>query len=264
MPVITHAGGVFARLHEARAGAPDLSALDPAAIPAGLLDAARAAWAWRAQTELRSAQVMARFVSEVLTAGDPLEVWTGAADAVVDEVRHVALCVAVVERLGGAAALPEPLAEELATAFLAAPMAQRALTTAISLHAVAETLSVALIEDLRGRCRHPAIRAVLDATVADEADHRAYGWAYVQASLARFDEGDLPHWRHVTRLALEPHEARIARVLADVPAERRQLESWPEPELADLGLLSPQREALLLRGALDELVLPRLRALSLV
>lgn len=255
-----HAGGAFAGLH---ARLPDLSSLDPSSLPAPLLAAAREAWAWRVQTELRSAQVMARFVTEVLGAGDPLEVYAGAADAVVDEVRHVALCVAVCEALGVPAPLPEPLTEELSADFLALPMPQRALTTALSLLAVGETLSVALIEDLRSRCRHPAIRSVLDATVADEGDHRAYGWAYVEASLARFDATDLPYWRQVAAFSVSPHLAIIAEGVATLSPEQRRLAAIPEPELADLGLLSRGREALVLARALDVEVLPRLRALGL-
>lgn len=241
----------------------DFSGLDVAEVPAELLSLARETWAWRVGTELRSAQVMARFVSEVLGAGDPLEVYAGAADAVMDEIRHAALCVATVEALGGVALSPDPLEEPLTAEFLALPMAQRALTTALTMLAVAETVSVALVEDLRERCGQPAIRAVLDATIADEADHRELGWAYVEASLGRFDVGDLPYWRQVAAMAVEDQLRGHAALLASLSAGRRSLEAWPEPGLAELGLLSPPREALLVAGAIEQSVLPRLRALEL-
>jgi hypothetical protein len=188
MPRLGHAGGIFRAIHDALVACPiDWGGIDRAAYPAPLVARARAAWEYRVETEFRSIQVMTRFLGEVLGAGDPLEVYAGAAAAVADEIRHTALCAGMVEALGGAAALPEPLVEEERAELLAL---ERALATAVSMLAVSEAVSTALIEDLRDRCRHPTVRAVLAATLADEDTHRDYGWAYVRASLGRFDAAE--------------------------------------------------------------------------
>jgi hypothetical protein len=52
-------------------------------------------------------------------------------------------------------------------------------------------------------------------------------------------------------------------VLAALPEPHRKLEAWPEQDLADLGLLSPEREALVFSATLETALTPRLRALGL-
>lgn len=263
--LLRHAGDPFAALHDALVGvAVPWGALDPAALDPQLLARARDAWTWRVETEFRSIQVMTRFLSEVLASGDPLEVYAGAADAVQDEIRHTALCVGMAEALGATPRLPEPVAEDENPDFLSLPMPQRALGTAVAMLAVSETISVALIEDLRARCGHPTVRAVLDATLADEDTHQGYGWAYVGASLERFDQAGRDFAQEVVEATLGPHIAGVDQVLAAVPASARDLGAWPEPELADLGLLGDAREALVKRAVIAEVLVPRLASLGIL
>lgn len=122
-----------------------------------------------------------------------------------------------------------------------------------------ETLSTAFISDLRERCHEPAIRAVLDATLADEDEHHAFGWAYVAASLRRFPAGTLPSWRALVQRVLTPHHQFVEETLRDLPAAQRALDAHPDSERIALGLFSRARQALVLERALHEL-LPRLRA----
>lgn len=263
---VAHAGPPFRAIHDALVGvaidwaplAQVAARLDPAALAR-----AQTIWGYRVQTEFRSIQVMARFLQEVLASGDPLEVFAGASDAVIDEVRHTALCVGVVEALGATALFPTPLAEDESPTFLALPMPQRALGTAVSMLAISETLSVALIEDLQKRATQATIRAVLDATLADEDAHRDFGWAYVAASLARFDADGRDFARAVAETTLAPHRVGIAAALDPLPMHQRTLAAWPEPELAALGLLGPEREALVKQDALERVLMPRLRSLGI-
>lgn len=269
---VGHAGEPFAAIHRALMGKAMARVPWDTLARHGLdrerLSAVADAWSYRVQTELRSIQVMTRFMTEVVAAGDPLEVYAGAAEALVDEIRHTALCVGVVEGLGFSPFLPEPLHEPESPGFLALPMAQRALGTAVSMLAVSETISVALIEDLRRRCRHPALSMVLALTLEDEDTHRDFGWAYVEASLARFGggagAGDARAFaRTVAEVALEPHVLRSQRVVAAMPAERRRLEAWDEPGLAEWGLLSVEREALIKLEVIERVVVPRLEVLGI-
>jgi hypothetical protein len=262
MPGLGHTGGVFGAIHAQLVGLTiDWNGLDPSAYPPPLVARARAAWAHRVETEFRSIQIMTRFLGEVLAAGDPLEVYAGAAAAITDEIRHTALCVGMVEALGGVPALPEPLVANEPAEFLAMGMPERALATAVSMLAVAEAVSTTLIADLHDRCRHPTVRAVLAATLADEDTHRDYGWAYVRASLGRFDAAGRELALTAAEVTLEPLVGRARAILGDVPPARRRLDAWPEPELAELGLLGRERESLLFERAVAEIVRPRLAAL---
>lgn len=236
-----------------------LQAPDPRLLPL-----ARSVWTHRFQTEFRSIQVMTRFLEELLGAGDPLDVFPSAAEAILDEIRHTALMAKVVEMLGGEVPdLPDPVREPLAPEYLELPMVQRALITAISV-AINETISIALITDLHSRCTNPPIRAVLSATIADEDGHGDLGWAYVAASLQRFDAESQPFWRAVAHNAYQPHRDNAARVVGSIPIERRTTDAWTEPELAMLGLMSAEREALLFERTWTTSLQPRLKQLRLL
>lgn len=262
---LTLAGGAFERAHRVRFGPPvDLGDLGPALVPAALLPDVRAAWQARVRSEFRSIQIMTRFLTEVTGAGDPLEVYTSAVELVSDEIHHAELCAAVCRRLGVAAPLPDPVALPDAPSFLALPFPERALSTAITMLAVNESISTAIIRDLLERCDYPPLRRVLEATVADEATHGDFGWNYVASSLARFDRPSLPYWRSLTLQALTPHRDFATRALAGVPAEQRSLSADAELELARHGLISPRRQALLFEKALADDIGPRLRGLDLL
>jgi hypothetical protein len=258
------AGGIFERLHRELVGVSiDFSVLRTPDDPE-LRQHALSVWGYRVHTEFRSIQVMARFVADVLAAGDPLEVWAGAADAVLDEIRHTALCVGMVEALGGEATLPTPVDEPENPEFDALPAAQRALGTAVSMLAVSETLSTGFIEDLHARCSAPVVSAVLSATIADEDTHRDYGWDYVQASLSRFDGTATEYARMVAHETLRPHRERYEPVLAGLAAGRRHLDDWPDSDLIALGLHSPEREALVFEATYQTRLKPRLASLDLL
>lgn len=262
---LRHEGGVFARVHVERIGeSASFADLHPERYPSDRLALARRVWQQRVQTEHRSIQIMTRFLAEIVGAGDPLEVYATAVDMIEDEIRHTALCAALCEALGAPPLLPDPVALRDPHAFLDAPMAERALTTAIQMLAVNETLSVAFIEDLRDRCDNPAVHRVLASTVADEEGHQALGWTYVEKSLARFPESTMPSWRHLVEQALAPHRTTADRILAEVPESERGIAAHPEPELAALGLFSPVRQALVYRRCYEESLRPKLARLGLV
>lgn len=266
---LLHAGEPFQSIHrEATNNALSKvpwEALQRHGLPRLRLEEVANAWSQRVQTEFRSVQVMTRFMAEVVGAGDPIEVHSAAASAITHEVRRMGLCAAVVEALGFTPLLPEPLVETEPPGFLALPMAQRALGTAVSMLCVSETLSVALIEDLRARCRHPALAMVFALTLEAEDTHRDFGWAYVEASLARFaSDGARTFARTVAEVALEPHIRQSMDVLAAVKGPRAELMArLAEPHEAEWGLLSREREAALKLEVIERVVMPRLLALGI-
>lgn len=262
---LRHTGGVFAELSRERFGQPlDLGGLDLAAHPPERVALARRVWQDRVRTEFRSVQIMTRFMSEVVGAGDPFEVYGAALDLIEDEIRHVGLCAQLCKALGAEPELPDPVELRDPERYLRAPMPERALTTAIQMLAINETISVAFIEDLRERCTDPAVSQVLEATLFDEEGHQDLGWSYVRSSLKRFDPSTLGDWRHLVTRTLKPHRTASSHALAGVPDQERDLERHPEPELAALGLFGPARQALVFERVLEQSLEPKLRSLDLL
>jgi hypothetical protein len=263
--VIREAGGVFGRLHRELMGLEiDWSLLNPAEHEPAHIELAQRVWSDRVRTEFRSVQIMTRFLSEVVGAGDPLDIYAGAAELIGDEIRHTALCVGVWRALGVEPRFPDPVAHIMPPEFMNASMGERALNTAITMLLVSETLSVGFITDLQERCEHPVIRAVLDATVEDEADHEAYGREYVRASLKRFPASTRPQWRKLVGEVVSRYRTQADQVLAGMSDAERTLDAWPERELVALGLHSPQRQALVLERTWRETLAPTLVGLELL
>lgn len=130
--------------------------------------------------------------------------------------------------------------------------------------AIAESLSHHYIEDLARRCTNPAVARVIHATNADEAEHHAFGWTYLERSVARFAPRDRAVWAQITDRMLAPRRASTCAELAHIEPSRRALDAWPEPELAELGLFPRERQALLTDVALRTVVEPELEALGLL
>lgn len=246
---------VFQAMHAALCGPLDFSAFDAGAHDPALLDRARGVWRERLHSEFRSLQIVTRFLTELTASGEPVEMYAGAVDLIADEARHVGLCRDLCRAMGTSDALPTSPDLGDPAEFLAAPMVQRALGTAITMLLVNETISVAYLTDLAERCTDPVIGAVLRATVEDEEGHEAYGFEYVRHALRRFAPSTLPDWRALTRRALAPHHAW---------AESIEPEWRDEPALVALGLFSPQRQAAVFRTVWADVLGPRLATLQLL
>ena len=63
--------------------------------------------------------------------------------------------------------------------------------------------------------------------------------------------------------ALRPQRAQAETVLEAMAAGARRLDVWQEPELAALGLFSPERQALVFEHTLENELAPALRKLDL-
>jgi len=263
--VVAFAGGAFTRAHARLVGDEiDLSSLQALRGSGALLQQARRVWQERVQSEYRSAQMMQRLLGDALAAGVPFDAHASLVEMISDELRHVALCSAVVRALGAEPCLPVPLDLPQPAAFLAMPAEARALAIGIAQLLVNETLSVAFIADLHERCRHPAIAAVLAATLGDEAQHDAFGVSFVRRTLAERPEPERARWCKVAEDALRPQREAAQRMLRELSPAERDLQAWPDEQLVALGLFSPQRQALVFQRAYDERLAPRLASLGLL
>lgn len=258
------AGGAFASMHERlRGDAIDGRALSITGFDPALVSKAQATWQERVQTEYRSAQLMNRLLMETLAAGDAFDVHAGIVELITDELRHVALCADVVRALGATPLLPDTLEIKQPDTFLRMPPSHRALSIAISMLIVNETLSVGYIRDLAARCTTPVIKDVLASTLADESEHDAFGEQYVKQSLQRFPIATLPQWRAVAAQAFAAQRQWAERTLAEIPVEQRHLNAFPDDNLVALGLFSPQRQALVFQQNYAQTLQPLLKSLDL-
>ncbi len=228
---------------------------------AARVERARAVWAERVVTEYRSAQALSRYAQELLAVDAPRAEVEEAIDMVRDELRHVALCEAVVRAMGGAPGRPTPLDLPVPEAFRRAPAAQRAMGTAISMLVVNETLSVGYLDDLAGRAGDGVCGQVVRAILGDEAEHGAGDVPLVGRTLAACTPAERAEWVAFTEACVRPHLRRAEDALAGVPPAERVLED--EPAHAALGLFTPRRQALVLARTWRETLRPRLVALGL-
>jgi hypothetical protein len=240
----------------------DFSALDIAALPAGLVEEARVVWADRVRTEYQSIQIATRFLGEALAAGEPLDGVRRVSEVVGEEIRHTELCGRMCAALGGAASAPGDVASPLDNLH-EVPLDERVIASAISLFLIAETFSVGYLRDLEARAGHPVTRAVLRAIAGDEAEHEAFGPELVAQKLRDVSPAKRAAWRGFTGRLVRAHLDRADRALARVPAGAQMLDRWPEPERAVLGLLGEVRLALLCRQTYATRLAPALERLGL-
>ncbi|MDI3282834.1 ferritin-like domain-containing protein [Polyangium sp. 15x6] len=240
----------------------DFTQLDPSALPAELVAHARLVWADRVRTEYRSIQIAARFLTEALAAGEPLDVVRRISETIDEERRHTELSRRMCEALGGPVPSPRDVAAPLEDLH-AVPIEERVLATAISLFLVNETFSVGYIEDLLSRAEHPVTRAVLASIAGDEAEHEAFGPELVSRWLRDLPAGKRAAWRGFTSRLVRAHLDRAEQVLARTPPEKHDLVHWPEPDRAHLGLHGEVRLALLCKRTYEEKLAPTLAKLGL-
>jgi hypothetical protein len=260
-----YAGGALGAFHHELMGDPILfETFRTDKFASGWLEEARKIWLNRFHTEFRSVQIMNRFLEEILGAGDPLDVYAGAVDMVQDEIRHAVLCAEMCRALGQDPVFPTPLVMPLPTGYIQAPMAERALSTAITMLGISETLSSGFIVDLQERCKEPVVRDVLARTMEDEEGHHGFGWAYIKASLGRFPKETLADWRYLVQQTLAPHHQFVEQTLRDLPPTQKHLDAWPDEEYIPLGMFSPQRQALVFLRTFEHALAPKLREMSLL
>lgn len=190
-----------------------------------LSDAQLAARVWliRERTEYEASAHFDRLASDLRAARAPDAIVALAVRASEDELRHAVRCREVVDALvpGLVALAPDRDAVIKPNRKESAPAA-RATHAAVAIGCVTETLSTALLIELRRRAQHRIARRAFDEILEDEIAHARLGWA----TLAwRAGQEELAH--------IGPHvQAMIDAALVDEPAP-------PERCLAHLGILSP-------------------------
>ena len=74
----------------------------------------------------------------------------------------------------------------------------------------------------------------------------------------------LEYFRLVVKNTLAPHVTMAQSILDRIPMHQRRLDAWAEPEMAALGLHSPERQALVFQHTYQTVLAPRLERLGLL
>jgi len=204
--------------------------------------AAARVWAFRERTELEAAALFDGLARDLESSGAPLALVQLAARCGDDEREHAVRCRAVVDALdpGLEAGAPD-LRSTLGPGSLS--VEARALYASVAVGCVTESLSTALLLEMRAHVTHPEARATVAAIARDEPRHSQLGWAHLAHAASR---GSVA-W-------LRPHVDAMVRAA-------RGAESPPEPDLdlRPFGILDARRADEICADALERVVLPGLR-----
>jgi hypothetical protein len=150
---------------------------------------AGARWSMRARVEREAEGRFRRLARELADVGADAIVVGLATRAATDEARHHEMCVDLSRGFG-----VEPVR---ATTVHAVPALRtriespsgRVLHEVVAMSCVTETLSAALLVEMRARATDASVRDVVHEVLRDEVAHARLGWAHLAWSKARGDVG---------------------------------------------------------------------------
>lgn len=213
--------------------------------------AARAAQIWRhrEQIEREAAAQFHQLARELASAGNS-ELAKRATRAALDEQRHARRCRALVESLVGPDVAPADVPRRLTLGPATLSSRDRMLYAAVALGCVTESLSCALLLELKEAAVHPLVQATVAEIVTDEIEHARIGWAVLAAEAALRDVAWLTQYLPVIAAAaiaddVQPMAGEVELAgLGVLPRERVQAlvaETWAtviSPGLARVGIRS--------------------------
>ena len=202
-------------------------------------------WAYRATVELEAAARFDRLAETAQREGaEPIvvELARGAGD---DERRHHERCVELVEHLGGRWSAPLRITAQPVRSGLGSARADL-LYELVAMSCVTETLSAALLMEMRAAAADDLVRDVIHEVLVDEVDHSRLGWAHLAAESRRCSVGFLGD--------------RLPAMLADTVAEELfGPDADASPELDGLGALSRGTRKAVFAATMLDVVFPGLR-----
>lgn len=204
-------------------------------------------WNYRHRIELEAADQFLRLSLQMYRQGVPEKITRLAHQAAADELQHAILCEKILTEFGstlrhelperGIILGPQDLSPE-----------RRALYASISLGAITETLSTALLIEMRLRAKHPIVHETVHSILEDEIRHSRVGWAHLSWERKIRDVTWLSE--HIPRMLQEA-------MVSDLPS---MIDPKPTEELTDWGILPrAHAKAIMLRSA-REIILPGLAA----
>lgn len=233
----------------------DVSSYSPEAIRA-----ARRIWQLRMVNEYRSATVFSGLLPQLVEAEATIDVQTTVLRCAMDEIRHGALCGALVEALGGEAVIVTDLSPRPLPDHPGCTPRERALRNLLFVGCLSETAAVATTQEERAQTRDPVVRRVIDQICADEVLHARVGWAYVREVVPQLDSDALARTDRYLRTAFRYFEEKEMDAMPDVPAPPD--EGVRRDGLA-LGVCQNREARELFYRTVAEVILPGLDAVGL-
>jgi hypothetical protein len=141
-------------------------------------------WAFRARAELDAAARFQRLEHELARVGGSAALVDLAGEAAIDERRHHVLCAELAQRFGArdVEGVEQPAAP-LRTG-LHDPREQL-LYEMIAMSCVTESLSAALLLQMRREAEDAAVKRVVQEVLRDEVRHARLGWAHLAGESSR-------------------------------------------------------------------------------
>lgn len=202
--------------------------------------AAARIWCVRERTELEAAALFEGLARDLEAARAPAPLVALARRSAADERVHAVHCRRIVDAL-------EPGMSPLTPDLLAplgppdADPARRALYASVAIGCITESLSTALLIELRAAARMTEVCEGLDVILRDEVRHSRLGWACLAYAAERGDVGWLSEWV----------PAMLEAALAHGGDSRLDLRAYGILPRADVDVIS--------RATIETTILPGLR-----
>lgn len=210
--------------------------------------AAAEVWRVRERTEHEAAALFRRLASDLASSGGPSTLVDLATRCASDEVRHASLCRRLVDSLAPDTP-PLMAANEAPLGPSAASPVDRALYASVALGCVTESLSTALLIEMRPLAGPTLVRDVITEILEDEVRHSRLGWAHLAFEAERRDVSFLVHVvPEMLRAALDTEGA--------IP--HTELEQHERDALRAYGILPHADVARVTRAAIDDVIIPGL------
>lgn len=137
-------------------------------------------WSTRGAREYGSGALAQHFTLWLLQLGVSPDLLRAGLDVVEDELRHAEMCRALVAEHGGAP-LPAVAREGLELPRRAdQPLERDVLRACLRSFCLDETTAVTMFQAMRRDTRVPQVREVIDHFLADEVQHREFGWVTLE------------------------------------------------------------------------------------
>lgn len=237
-----------------RTAPPDI---DRARLPARLLPGLIEGWKNLCEDERDSVIAATLVAGELARLGAPPSILAAASRVVEDEVRHVGVCAAVLERLGAAPRYVSPERRRAGLGTDASPE-RRMAQALLSGFAVGEPMSAGCFAASRAACREPLIHWALTELLRDEARHGSFGIEAGGWVITSWSESERRSLWPMCVAEMEDFERRLG---GPVPEGDTRA---PDPDTMALGMLTPAQNCAAAIAAVERWVIPPLARLGVV
>lgn len=216
--------------------------------PSGRRRAAQV-WAVRERTEHEVSRLFERLAEDLSASSAPPELVRRAKVCAADELVHAVHCRRIVDALDPSV---QPLIADLTIRLGPAQLSvrDRALYASVALGCITESLSTALLIEMRRHAAADVLREGLDRILQDEVQHSRLGWAH----LALMSQTHDVSW-------LSPHVGPMWQ--AAIASEHSGDEAGEQDALRVWGILPPAQIAQIAQSSWTDVIAPGLRTYAI-